>query len=84
MIRDDVKELVARKNYATISTLLPSGRIQAHVVWVDCDDDHILINTEVELRSSRTSRQIRGPPSPSGTRGILMSSRKFEVAWFRP
>ena len=38
------------KNFATISTLLPSGQIQTHVVWVDCDDDHIVINTEVELR----------------------------------
>ena len=32
------------------STLLPSGQIQTHVVWVDCDDDHIVINTEVALR----------------------------------
>ncbi len=50
MIRDDVKALVQGKNFATISTLLPSGQIQTHVVWVDCDDEHILINTEVELR----------------------------------
>jgi PPOX class probable F420-dependent enzyme len=50
MIRDDVKALVAGKNFATISTLLPSGHIQSHVVWVDCDDDHIVINTEIGLR----------------------------------
>jgi PPOX class probable F420-dependent enzyme len=50
MIKDEVKALVAGKNFATISTVLPSGQIQAHVVWVDCDEDHIVINTEVELR----------------------------------
>ncbi len=50
MIKDEVKALVQGKNFATISTLLPSGQIQTHVVWVDCDDDHIVINTEVELR----------------------------------
>lgn len=50
MIKDEIKALVEGKNFATISTLLPSGQIQTHVVWVDCDDDHILINTEVELR----------------------------------
>ena len=50
MINDEVKALVQGKNFATISTLLPKGQIQTHVVWVDCDDDHIVINTEVELR----------------------------------
>ncbi len=50
MIKDEVRALVQGKNFATISTLLPSGQIQTHVVWVDCDDDHIVINTEVELR----------------------------------
>jgi PPOX class probable F420-dependent enzyme len=50
MINDDVTALVQGKNFATISTLLPSGQIQTHVVWVDCDEDHIVINTEVALR----------------------------------
>ena len=50
MINDEVKALVQGKNFATISTLLPKGQIQTHVVWVDCDDDHIVINTEVGLR----------------------------------
>ena len=50
VIKDEVKALAQGKNFATISTLLPSGQIQTHVVWVDCDDDHIVINTEVELR----------------------------------
>ena len=31
MIEDEVKALVEGKNFATISTLLPSGQIQAHV-----------------------------------------------------
>jgi PPOX class probable F420-dependent enzyme len=50
MIKEEIKALVQGKNFATISTLLPSGQIQTHVVWVDCDVDHIVINTEVELR----------------------------------
>ena len=50
MIEDEVKALVQGRNFTTISTLLPSGQIQTHVVWVDCDDAHILSNTEVELR----------------------------------
>jgi PPOX class probable F420-dependent enzyme len=50
VIRDEIRALVADKNFATVSTLLPSGQIQTHVVWVDCDEEHIVINTEVELR----------------------------------
>ena len=50
VIRDDIRALATGTNYATISTLLPSGAIQTHVVWVDCDDQHLLVNTEVELR----------------------------------
>lgn len=56
MLRDDVKELVAGRNFATISTLLPNGQIQSHVVWVGCDDDHVIINTEVELRKFKNVR----------------------------
>ena len=50
VINEEIKALAQGKNFATISTLLPSGQIQTHVVWVDCDNDHIVINTEVELR----------------------------------
>ena len=50
MIKEEITALVRGKNFATISTILPSGQIQTHVVWVDCDDDHIVINTEVALR----------------------------------
>ena len=50
VIGDEVKSLVEGRNFATISTLLPSGQIQTHVVWVDCDDEHILINIEVGFR----------------------------------
>jgi general stress protein 26 len=56
MIKDEVKALVEGRNFATLLTLLPSGQIQAHVVWVDCDEDHIVINTEVELRKFKNVR----------------------------
>ena len=26
---------------------LPNGQIASHVMWVDADDEHVLINTEV-------------------------------------
>ncbi len=50
MIEDGVRELAKGKNFAALTTLMPGGQPQTHVMWVDCDDEHILINTEVHRR----------------------------------
>lgn len=47
MIEETIRELAQGPNFATISTILPSGRIQTHVMWVDADDEHIIMNTEI-------------------------------------
>ena len=39
--------LARGRNFATLTTLLPSGYPMTHVMWVDADDEHVLINTEV-------------------------------------
>jgi PPOX class probable F420-dependent enzyme len=46
-IDPEVAELAQGKNFAAFTTLLPGGAPMTHMMWVDCDDDHILINTEV-------------------------------------
>lgn len=50
MVDSRVIELAHQANFAAFTTLLPSGRPMTHVMWVDCDDAHILINTEVHRR----------------------------------
>lgn len=47
MLDASIKELAQGKNFGSISVLLPSGRISTNVMWVDADDEHVLINTEV-------------------------------------
>ena len=47
MIDDAVKQLAQQPNFAALSTLMPDGQPQTQVMWVDADDDHLLINTEV-------------------------------------
>ena len=47
MLDAAIKELAQGKNFGTISVLLPSGQISTNVMWVDADDEHVLINTEV-------------------------------------
>ena len=43
-------ELARGPNFASLATLMPDGTPQVHMMWVDADDDHILINTEVHRR----------------------------------
>jgi PPOX class probable F420-dependent enzyme len=42
-----VRELANEANFASLTVNLRSGAAMTHVMWVDADDDHVLINTEV-------------------------------------
>ena len=43
----EVRDMAKDKNFATMSTILPSGFPMTHVMWIDADDEHLLINTEI-------------------------------------
>lgn len=47
MLDERTKFLCQGKNFAALTTLFEDGQPQTQVMWVDCDDDHVLINTEV-------------------------------------
>jgi PPOX class probable F420-dependent enzyme len=47
MLDAALKSLAQSKNFAAFTTLLPGGQPMTHIMWVDADDDHLLINTEV-------------------------------------
>lgn len=47
MLDAKARDLAKGKNFAALTTLLPSGQPSTQVMWVDADDDHLLINTEV-------------------------------------
>jgi PPOX class probable F420-dependent enzyme len=46
-LEEGVKQLAQAANFAVLSTLLPDGHLQTHIMWVDADDDHVYVNTEV-------------------------------------
>jgi PPOX class probable F420-dependent enzyme len=48
-----VFELARGQNFAALTTLLPGGHPQTQVMWVDADDDHLLVNTEVHRQKFR-------------------------------
>ena len=45
--------LARGQNFAALTTLLPSGHPQTQVMWVDANDHHLLINTEVRRQKFR-------------------------------
>lgn len=48
-----VRELAQGANFAAFTVRLQSGAAMTHVMWVDADDDHVLINTEVHRAKFR-------------------------------
>lgn len=49
----DLKAFATAKNFAVLSTLMPDGQPQTQMMWVNADDEHILINTEVGRQKYR-------------------------------
>jgi PPOX class probable F420-dependent enzyme len=39
-------ELARGRNYGAIITVLPSGRLQTHPIWVDTHGERLVVNTE--------------------------------------
>jgi PPOX class probable F420-dependent enzyme len=48
-----VLELARGQNFAALTTLLPDGHPQTQVMWVDADEQHLLVNTEVHRQKFR-------------------------------
>lgn len=60
MLKPEIRALAHGRNFAAITTLLPDGSPSTHVMWVDADSDHILINTEVHrLKYQNVQRDPR-------------------------
>jgi PPOX class probable F420-dependent enzyme len=59
MVNDDLRALATGGNFATLTTLLPDGRPAAQVMWVDCDDECLLINTELHRQKFKN---VEGDP----------------------
>jgi PPOX class probable F420-dependent enzyme len=53
MLEDAIRKLATGKNIAAVTTLLPDGTPMTQPLWVDADDDHLLLNTEVHRQKFR-------------------------------
>lgn len=53
MLDDNVITWARGKNFAVLTTLGDGGSPMAQPMWVDADDSHVLINTEVHRKKFR-------------------------------
>ncbi len=53
-ITDELRRLATGGHFAALSTVLPDGNPAAQVMWIDCDDDCLLINTEVHRQKFKS------------------------------
>lgn len=51
----DVKAFATAENLGALTTLFPDGHPQTQIMWVDADDDHLMINTEVARAKYRNA-----------------------------
>ena len=78
MIDDTVRALANGKNFAVLTTLLPSGQPQSQVMWVDADDDHVLINTEIHRQKFKNVER-----DPRATVTIFEADNPYHYAEVR-
>ena len=84
------RELASGPDYAAISTLLPSGRIQTQYIWVGVDGDRLFVNTEPHRqkfqhleRDPRVTLAIRDEQDPyryAEVRGRVVETERGQRA----
>ncbi len=53
------RDLFKSRGHGILATMLPDGQPQSSVVWVDCDDQYVLLNTTLERQKGRN--MLRDP-----------------------
>lgn len=49
--------LAQGRNYAAITTVLPSGNLQTHPVWIGTDGERLVVNTETHRQKYKNVRR---------------------------
>jgi PPOX class probable F420-dependent enzyme len=90
MLEPAIRDLARDKNFASLSLRLPNGQIANHVMWVDADDEHVLINTEVhrakfkamerDPRVTVTIWKLGDPYSYAEVRGVVADTVRGQEA----
>ena len=53
MLDPQIRDLAQAKNFAALTVIPAGGHPMTHVMWVDADDQHILINTDIDRAKAK-------------------------------
>ena len=59
MITETVKRLAQGANFAALTTLGKDGQPSTQIMWIDADDEHMLINTEIHRAKFKNVQRDR-------------------------
>ncbi|HUY98019.1 MAG TPA: PPOX class F420-dependent oxidoreductase [Verrucomicrobiae bacterium] len=57
MLDEAVRALAQAPNFAAVTTLGPTGQPETQVMWVDCDEQAVLFNTELHRQKVANLRR---------------------------
>ncbi|MCC6437992.1 MAG: TIGR03618 family F420-dependent PPOX class oxidoreductase [Acidimicrobiales bacterium] len=78
MLDPKVVSLAQAANFAALTTLLPDGQPQTHVMWVDADDTRVLINTELHRQKAKNVQR-----DPRVTVAIIAADNPYDFVEVR-
>ena len=47
MLEPAIRDLARGKNFAALTVIPANGHPMTHIMWIDADDEHILVNTDL-------------------------------------
>jgi PPOX class probable F420-dependent enzyme len=47
MLEPRIRDIAQAKNFAVLTVIPADGHPMTHVMWIDADDEHLLINTQL-------------------------------------
>ena len=59
MLSKKIRDFAEGPNFAVLTTLMPDGQPAGQVMWIDCDDEVLLINTEIHRQKFRNIQRDR-------------------------
>ena len=63
------------RNFGVLTTQMPDGSFQSQVLWVDADDEHLLVNTEVDRQKHRNVQR-----NPRVTLTVIDAANPYHYA----
>jgi PPOX class probable F420-dependent enzyme len=57
MLEARVLELARGANIAAVTTMLPDGTPMTQPLWVDADEEHVILNTEIHRQKMRNIKR---------------------------